>query len=134
MQDINLYIVLNYIYHYTLTFFICLLGAFIKDCYDTIVKNSIKIKISKILISALFASVIICTIDSYLCMSFSLYVFVSLFSGLWGFNLLELILNSKVVLIAIKNIFKHISHPITKGISDTIIEMKDDDKKVDPGK
>ena len=132
MQDISSYIILDYIYHYTLTFFICLLGAFIKDCYDTMVKNNIRIKISKILISALFSSVVICTVDSYMNMNFPLYVFVSIFLGLWGFNLLEIILNSKIVLVAMKNIFKHISNPISKGISDTITEIKEEDKK-DPG-
>lgn len=132
MQDISLYIVLDYIYHYTLTFFICLLGAFIKDCYDTIIKNNIRIKISKILISALFSSVIICTIDSYIDMRFPTYVFISIFLGLWGFNLLEIMMNSKLILIIIKNIFKNISHPISKGISESITEIKEDDKK-DPG-
>ena len=132
MQDISLHVVLNYIYQYALTFFICLLGAFIKDYYDTIVKDNIKIKISRVLISALFSSVILCTIDSYLNLKFSLYVFISIFLGIWGFNILEFIMNSKIVLITIKNIFKHMSHPVTKGISDTITEIKEDKK--DPGK
>ena len=133
MQDISLYILLDYIYHYTLTFFICLLGAFIRDCYDTIVKDNVKIMISRIMISSLFASVLICAIDSVIKVKFSIYVFLALFCGIWGFNILKLILNSKVVLSTIKNIFKHISSPITKGISDTITEMKEEDKK-DPGK
>ena len=132
MQDISLYILLDYIYHYTLTFFICLLGAFIKDCYETIVKDNVKIMISRILISSLFSSVVICALDSFVNVKFSLYVFISLFCGIWGFNILQLILNSKVVLSAIKNIFKHISNPIAKGISDTITEIKEDKK--DPGK
>ena len=133
MQGISLYILLDYIYHYTLTFFICLLGAFIKDCYDTIVKDNVKIMISRILISSLFGSVVICAVDSFINVKFSIYVFISLFCGIWGFNILQLVLNSKVVLSTIKNIFKNISSPIAKGISDTITEMKEEDKK-DPGK
>ena len=132
MQDISSYILLDYIYHYTLTFFICLLGGYIKDCYDTIVKDNAKIMISRILISALFGSVVICAIDSFIHVKFSTYVFISLCCGIWGFNILQLVLNSKVVLSTLKNIFKHISNPIAKGISDTITEIKEDKK--DPGK
>ena len=124
MQDISLYIILNYIYHYALTFFICLLGAFIKDCYETIVKNNTKIKISRVLISALFSSVVLCAIDSYIDIKFSIYVFISVFFGLWGFNILEIILNSTIVLNIIKNVFRNITSPITRGISDTITEIR----------
>ena len=129
-------IIIRYLYQYSITFCICLLGSFVKDVYDTII-NKTTINIMKILISTVFTSFIMCEIYDLLNLSFPAYVFCSFFIGMWGFSLIQSSLNYKYVFIIFKNILSQISQPIFKGISKGMQEIEDDniitmtDKKED---
>lgn len=131
MNEFSMNTITSYVYTYTLTFVVCFLGCFVKDLYDTVKKNT-RINIIKIFISAIFVSITICAVNEYIEMKFPVYIFISFFSGLWGFVILENAFNLKLVLIVVKNIFKRISNPITKGVSDSIEEInKEKDKLAD---
>lgn len=128
MNELSMNNILSYIYMYAFTFVVCLLGCFVKDIYETIKKNT-RINILKIFISAVFVSFILCAVESYIEIPFAVYIFASFASGLWGFVILENAFNIKVVTIVIKNVFKRVSNPIFKGLSDSIEEIKEEEKK-----
>lgn len=115
--------IIGYIYQYSITFCICLLGSFVKDAYDTIV-NKTPIRIIRILISTLFSAFAMCALYSSFPTNFSVYVFLSFFSGLWGFTLIQFAMNFKIIFVIFKNIFSEVSGPIFKGIGKGMQEIQ----------
>lgn len=122
--------ILDYIYSFGLVFCICIIGSFLKDCRDSIKKLG-KINIVRVIVSSCFAAFVLCFIFSYIEISFAAFVFICFMTGIWSSYLMDAMFNIKIVLIVLKNVFKQISNPLSKGISDAIQEVQDeeDDKK-----
>lgn len=129
MQEFTLIVLLNWIYQkFSLIFVICLLGCFIRDLMDTM-KNCTKINIKQDIISAFACSIILAAVLDDVLISFSEYIFICFFTGIWSFKILEYILNWKFAKILLKNLFKIIESNIGKAFNNTIDELdKKDDK------
>ena len=76
---------------YILIFIVCLLGAYVKDVYNKLVsKNSYKLRISRILISTIFASILMYSLSGSMVPKYGIKfcLFPWFISGTVGFQVL----------------------------------------------
>lgn len=68
----------------------CLIGAIVKDTYDTIIEKNPKVDITRILISTLVSSIILFSLSDYLLqiMNWKVFVLPCFIGGMIGFELL----------------------------------------------
>ena len=128
MYDFSLTVILDYLYRYALTLVICLLGSFTRDAYDTM-KSGTRINMLKIFASSIFSAMIICAAIGYFKLSFSVYVFISFFMGIWSFSILEKAFDTKFVSRFARHFFSAIATPVTKALSDTMEDIEKHDDK-----
>ena len=129
MQTIQSDAIISYISNFVTIFFVCLMGSFTRDIFDTIVKLN-KINIKKIVISAIFITIVLMAVFEYWSVeSLGLIVFLCFFSGLWSFKLLKLALDQKVVTAILKNIFKNSKDTLSKALTETINDVEDEKSK-----
>lgn len=122
---------LNYIYNnYAIAFIMCLLGSFIKDAIDGL-NNSNTLNIKKIFVSTIFSSFLAGAASDWikLKISFGGYLFICLIIGMWGFWILKCASNSSIMYIFFKKLFKNLSGPLAKSISDAANEIDNVEKK-----
>ena len=130
MYDFSLTVILDYLYRYALTLVICLLGSFTRDAYDTM-KSGTRINMLKIFASSIFSATIICAAIGYFKLSFSVYVFISFFMGIWSFSILEKAFDTKFVSRFATHFFSAIATPVTKALSDTMKDIEKDEVEED---
>ena len=68
----------------------CLIGAIVKDTYDTIIEKNPKVDITRILISTLVSSIILFSLSDYILqiMNWKVFVLPCFIGGMIGFELL----------------------------------------------
>lgn len=89
MTSLNYNNIVDVIISISLYFIFALLGAFIKDLYDSITKDNETIKIKRILIGSIFAAFLVFGFEKQLMEKWGLNftVFLSFLSGVLGFEL-----------------------------------------------
>lgn len=128
MQTIQSDAIISYISNFVTIFFVCLMGSFTRDIFDTIMKLN-KINIKKIVISAIFSTIVLMAVFEYWSVeSLGLIVFLCFFSGLWSFKLLKLALDQKVVGTILKNVFKNSKDALSKTLTETINDVENNEK------
>lgn len=129
MHNVTIATLIEYISGFSIIFFICFVGALTRDTLDTI-SNLTHISIKKILVSAIFSSVLLAAIfDMVSLNSMAICVFVCFFVGLWSFDILKVAMNWKVVKTILKHVLKNSKDIIGKSIADSITEIDDDTSK-----
>lgn len=128
MQTAEIAQIVAYISNYLLAFIVSMLGAFSNDAMIALKKQR-KMNLLRIIIPSIFSAFLLCALEDYFNVSFQIYMFICFFFGMWSFNLLKVCTNSKIILIFAKNLFKILKDPISKSVSETIVEMEKDDKK-----
>lgn len=75
---------------YLFIFIFCLLGAIVNDTYNTLTKKDYKVKMVRILLSALVSSIIIFSLSDYILkrISWKLLILPCFIGGMTGFNLM----------------------------------------------
>lgn len=76
--------------NYSFIFIFCLVGAIIKDSYNTLTEKDAKIKVSRILISTLVSSILLFSLSDYLLniMNWKLFILPCFGGGMIGFELM----------------------------------------------
>lgn len=126
MDTIGINLLLEYIYNkFIVTFIICLMGAVARETMNTIRLN--RIEVEKMLVSAVVSSVAMCAILDYISLSFSIYAIVCVVMGIWSKTLLNMIMNSKLMVRILCSVAGNVKDPMVKGIAKAIEEMPPDD-------
>ena len=115
-------------YSYGLTFCICIIGSFLKDCHDAIKKLG-KINLFRVIVSSSFSTFLLCFIFNYITLNFAAYVFICFMIGLWSSYIMDAMFNMKIVLVVVKNVLAQITNPLSQGVSKSIQELQDEKKK-----
>lgn len=132
MDPISFSLLLDYLYNnFAITFVFSLIGVSVGQIARNVSKNN-AIKIKRVIASAVFSTVVLCAVNEYFKVSFSIYVLICMIVGIWSDRLLRLVTNSKFMTKFITNLFKKIATPVTTAISETLEESekeKSDKKK-----
>lgn len=80
-----------------LTFILCLIGASIKDIYDTMKNKNTKVNILKIFISSLMSTMLVFSLSDYIFNSLNpkFYFIVGTIAGTLGFEIIGIVSNIK---------------------------------------
>lgn len=100
----------------------CLLGAIIKDSYNTIIEKEKQVKISRVLVSTVVSSIILFSLSDYLLsrISYKILILLCFIGGMIGFESLSKITRLSFWL----KVFKE-----KKDIVDKLVNEANDDKK-----
>lgn len=133
MNGMYINLLLDYLYNrFAVTFCMCFIGALCSEISNAINKRT-GIDIKKVLISALFGTVLMCAAADYFRIdSFSIYVVMCFAIGVWGYSIFSQVRNSNVAFIFIKNLFKTLKDPISKSLSKTVEELEHTKTNKDP--
>lgn len=112
---------------YLFILFFCLVGAIVKDAYNTITEKDFKINVKRILISATVSSILIFSLSDYLLskISWKNLILPCFACGLTGFELLGKMIHLKFWV----NLFLKDKYGIKDQIIDRDEEMDTKDKK-----
>lgn len=115
------------VFELLITFIICLIGASIKDIYDTLKNKNSKINIMKILISSIMSTMVVFSLSDYIYKSINpkLYLLISTVIGTLGFEIIGFVSNLSI---------KKIMYLITKKVSSidlSDIEFEEDENDKD---
>ena len=128
MNVISFTILLEYLYKkFVVTFILSLIGAFIKETFKTTKMKKMEPK--KMLASAAFSSVLICAFVDYMTIPFGIYVAVTIIVGMWGYQILSVVLNANFMKKFVYNFFKNSSNAIAKSVSETMENTEEEKKK-----
>lgn len=131
LTDVNS--LLMYGSNFCLVYMMCVAGSITREVYAYKKDSGQTFRISKILLSALLATVIMLAVIEYVDLPFPVLGMICYFFGMWGYHLINFILRAKYVAIFIKDILKELGNPILKGTANAIDEIrkeaKEDDKK-----
>lgn len=129
MDTISVAILLEYIYNkFLVTFVLCMVGSLIKETM-LLSKKYKKINITKVIMSSLFSSCIVCGLVDYVSMTFSIYSIVCILFGMWGYQLLLLFLNANFMKKLVSVILHNITGPLSKYAKDLDESLKDENDK-----
>lgn len=126
MQEYSIFVLAQWLYDkYLMVFILCFLGSYLKDTIDTM-KSLSKINIRKILVSTIFCSVIDTAILDYFCVTFSVYVLICFFTGLWSFKIMEYATNWKFILRFVTYLVKSFTGVVWKSFYETLDDFDSD--------
>lgn len=129
MNSISFAMLLEYLYQkFIVTFILCLIGSFIKESIGGTTKPT-RLNPLRILVSALFASILMCAVVDYIDLPFSIYALIAVVVGIWSPQLLQTVMNAKVMKRFTKNLFKQVSDPIAKAAVATAEELEKKEKE-----
>lgn len=133
MTEIKLLVDMNYLLMYAsnfcLVYLMCVAGSITREVYAYKKDNGQKFRISKILLSALLATVIMLAVIEYIDLPFPVLGMICYFFGMWGYHLINFLLRAKYVAIFIKDILKELGNPILKGTANAIDEIRKESKE-----
>jgi hypothetical protein len=107
----------------------CVAGSITREVYAYKKDSGQKFRISKILLSALLATVILLAVIEYIDLPFPVLGMICYFFGMWGYHLINFLLRAKYVAIFIKDILKELGNPILKGTANAIDEIRKESKE-----
>lgn len=133
MTEIKLLVDMNYLLMYAsnfcLVYLMCVAGSITREVYAYKKDSGQKFRISKILLSALLATVIMLAVIEYIDLPFPVLGMICYFFGMWGYHLINFLLRAKYVAIFIKDILKELGNPILKGTANAIDEIRKESKE-----
>lgn len=127
MNNVTLKLLLDYLYNqFAVTFILSLVGASMREVFVTNKNRKNHIKISKLLMSAIFSTIVLCAVGGVYNLDFSVYVLVCVLFGLWSEQIIsKIVLNKKFMSgFTIKFIKK-----LGGNVSEAFIETVDEEKK-----
>ena len=126
IADTSIY--LTYLVNYIITYGIAMSGSIVREIY-MYKKDNVRISIIRAIVSSSICSVAMIAVSQYTTMHFSLYVFLTFIFGLFGYNIIDVLLNAKYLALMMKNIMKELGNPVLKGVSNGIDEIKKEMKE-----
>ena len=127
MDILTIGMLLEYLYKkFLVSFILALIGSFMKESLKTAKLK--KMDLMKIMVSAIFSSVIICALVDYIKIPFGIYAAVCVIAGMWGYQLLSLALNATFMKKFLCNLFKNTKASALKSLSDTLEQPEKDAK------
>lgn len=128
MTEISFAIFIEFLYSkFLLSFIICFFGALIAQIVET-VKKSNKIRLTKVFSSSIVGALVVCVIIDYKELSIALYTFLCFFLGLWGSDILKVLLNQSYIIQFIQNFLSNAVSPAGKAFSKTLEDVKQKEK------
>lgn len=128
MTEISFAVFIEFLYSkFLLSFIICFFGALVAQIIET-VKKSNKIQLAKIFASSLASALVVCVIIDYKELSVALYTFLCFFLGLWGADILKILLNQSYILQFIRNFLSTTVTPAGKAFSKTMEDIEKQEK------
>ena len=121
-------VILSYVLNYLLTYTLAASGAIAREIY-IYKKHNIKISLIRIVVGGGICSVTMIAISQYTTFKFSIYVFLTYMFGMFGYNIIDFLMNAKYFALMIKNIMKELGNPILKGVSNGIDEVRKEQKE-----
>lgn len=115
--------------NFCLVYLMCVAGSITREVYAYKKDSGQTFRISKILLSALLAAVIMLAVIEYVDLPFPVLGMICYFFGMWGYHLINFILRAKYVAIFIKDILKELGNPILKGTANAIDEIRKEAKE-----
>ena len=133
MTEIKVLADMNYLLafasNFCLVYLMCIAGSITREVYAYKKDSGQTFRISKILLSALLATVIMLAVIEYIDLPFPVLGMICYFFGMWGYHLINFILRAKYVAIFIKDILKELGNPILKGTANAIDEIRKEAKE-----
>lgn len=122
-------ILLGYISNLSLTFVIAICGAFTKEVYNA-KKSKTKISILRLIASSLLCSIVMTAVAEYIeSISFGVFALICYIFGMWAFPVIDLLMNTKYIAIAVKDILKELKNPLLKGTANAIDDIRKEIKE-----
>ena len=135
MSDITVDILLEFLYNeFAVTFVFCCIGSWIREAMRLKKKDESKIlNIKRIVTSTVFSTFLMCACLEYIDLQFEVYALVSVFCGMWGLTIINMVVSGKFVIELVKNIIKSlIKNPFVKTVIDTASDsLEEENKKED---
>lgn len=127
-QLVDTTIYLTYLVNYIITYGIAMSGSVVREIY-MYKKENVRISVIRAIVSSSICSVAMIAVSQYTTMHFSLYVLLTFVFGLFGYNIIDVLLNAKYLALMMKNIMKELGNPVLKGVSNGIDEIKKEMKE-----
>lgn len=146
MNQFSIDILLEFLYNkFATTFMFCLFGSIVREYLtvknfinktDSNSKNGGEMNPGKVVISAIFSTILMCACADYVNVDLHIevYAIISVVLGMWGIGIMKAMLDKKFINSFLKRITKVITDPLIKSAvesaSDTLeIEAKELDNK-----
>lgn len=142
MNQFSIDILLEFLYNKAaVTFAFCFIGSFIREYLlssktDSNGKNIGKFNFGKVVIPAVFSTILMCACADYVKVDLHIevYAIISVVLGMWGLSIIKAMLDKKSVNKLFKCLAKVITNPLIKNVvesaSDTLEEeLKESEKK-----
>lgn len=131
MSEITFPMFIEFLYSkFLLSFIICFFGALITQVVET-VKRSNKMELHKMFASAFSSALVVCVITDYKELTIGVYTFLCFFLGLWGADILGILLNQSYIMHFVRNFLKNTVTPAGNALSKTIEEIEEQKEKVE---
>ena len=122
-------ILLGYISNLSLTFVIAICGAFTKEVYNA-KKSHSRISILRLIASSLLCSIVMTAVAEYIeSINFGVFALICYIFGMWAFPVIDLLMNTKYIAIAVKDILKELKNPLLKGTANAIDDIRKEIKE-----
>lgn len=137
MDNCTLELLLDYLYNkFAVTFILSLVGASMREVFVTNKNRKNHIKISKLFMSAVLVTVLLCALSELYKFDFSVYVLVCVMCGLWGeFIATKILLNKRVIFNFVINLLKKLGGSFSSAAAETLAEenknKKSNRKRID---
>ena len=124
MDNYTLGLLLDYLYNkFAVTFILSLVGASMREVFITNRNRKNHIKISKLVMSSVLVTVLLCALGELYKVSFSVYVLVCVMCGLWGeFIVSKILLNKRVIFNFVINLLKKLGGSFSSAAAETLAE------------
>lgn len=124
MDNYTLGLLLDYLYNkFAVTFILSLVGASMREVFVTNKNRKNHIKISKLFMSSVLVTVLLCALGELYKFNFSVYVLVCMMCGLWGeFIVTKILLNKRVIFNFVINLLKKLGGSFSSAAAETLAE------------
>lgn len=140
MEELTIDVLLEFLYdRFAVTFIFCLLGSFIREVMLSSKKRnkdkrSKMLDIKRIVTSTVFSTFLMCACADYVDLQFSVYALISIFCGVWGIVITNLLVSEKFAIKFISNFGKKITSTLIKSAVESASETLKEQKKADTEK
>lgn len=126
MQLTSITELLDYICNtFLVSFIMCLIGSLMRELMSSI--NDVNnIRLKRVGVSTVFSSFLMSAASTWIKskVPFAGYIFCCLMAGLWGYQLILVATNIKIMMVFVKNILKNISTPLGEAAKETVNEIE----------
>ena len=137
MNQFSIDILLEFLYNkFATTFAFCLFGSFVREYLtanktDSNGKNIGNFNLGKVVISAIFSTILMCACADYVNVDLHIevYAIISVVLGMWGLGIMKGILDKKFLKNFFKLVTKIISNPLIKSAVESASETLEEESK-----